>query len=494
MLKRGRIASGIERGVFSVVLALSFIPIIFAVGAAVDLGRAYLVRSRLAYALDAAGLAVGSTQGDEEELEEVLQNFFVANYPDTEMGQNTNLSLSVEDGIVSISATQQIETTFMALANISTLDIGVSVEITRETKGLEVVLVLDNTGSMNSNSKIATLRTAAADLVEILFGDEEAPENLKVSLVPYVTAVNIGRDQIGYVTFDGTPFTGNDATDQSNTGTVWKGCVVEPSHEDGDYENFDYDDVTEFMAYAWPKEPDNCHNEANWNGTGWRTIDETPRYTYGPNMSCPRPIVPLTNDKQLLLDEIDEMMPHSYGGTMAHVGLSWGMRVLSPEEPFTEGVVLDADGMDENGDTWNKAIIILTDGVNQLVTQGSSCRSETDPVEDDFPDGGPYTDYSGQGYIVDDNTLGVASGSEWSMYNAAKGALNDIMSAVCTQAKDQDYLLYTITFQLTDAATRALFEDCASGSDKYFNSPSNDDLQGVFRAIGAELSNLRISG
>jgi hypothetical protein len=46
---------------------------------------------------------------------------------------------------------------------------------------------------------------------------------------------------------------------------------------------------------------------------------------------------------------------------------------------------------------------------------------------------------------------------------------------------------------LDDPPTQALFQTCASDADKYFNSPSAEDLRTAFRAIAAELSNLRIS-
>ncbi len=37
----------------------------------------------------------------------------------------------------------------------------------------------------------------------------------------------------------------------------------------------------------------------------------------------------------------------------------WGWRVISPTEPFTEGVAYDDD-------TWQKVIIVLTDGANTI--------------------------------------------------------------------------------------------------------------------------------
>ena len=54
-----------QRGAVVVLWALAAIPIIVGVGASVDLSRAYMARTRLAFALDAAGLAAGSTGNTE---------------------------------------------------------------------------------------------------------------------------------------------------------------------------------------------------------------------------------------------------------------------------------------------------------------------------------------------------------------------------------------------------------------------------------------------
>ena len=70
--------------------------------------------------------------------------------------------------------------------------------------------------------------------------------------------------------------------------------------------------------------------------------------------------------------------------------------------------------------------------------------------------------------------------------------MDDRLSTVCEEMRDEDILVYTITFQLRGSATKRLMENCASGPVRYFDSPSNAKLEVVFKAIGAELSNLRI--
>ena len=74
-------------GAIAIIFALALLPLLLAAGAAIDLGRAYMVKSRLGYAIDAAALAVGAaTTTDEDELEAIMLAFFDANYPAQELG------------------------------------------------------------------------------------------------------------------------------------------------------------------------------------------------------------------------------------------------------------------------------------------------------------------------------------------------------------------------------------------------------------------------
>ena len=77
-------------------------------------------------------------------------------------------------------------------------------------------------------------------------------------------------------------------------------------------------------------------------------------------------------------------------------------------------------------------------------------------------------------------------------FNTAQAQLDQKLRTVCENIKDTGIIIYTIVFQLTDTSTQDLFRECATDADKFFNSPNNETLSEAFRAIGAELSNLRI--
>src|SRR5580704_1837486 len=126
---------------------------IFAAGMAVDVGRAYSVKVRLAAALDAAALSVGSESGlTAGQLSTYLQNYFTANYPSTALGTNVTVTpvpanADLSAAVVNYQASAGVPTVFMRLIGVNSIAVTTTAQTSR-TIGLEVVLVLDNTGSM----------------------------------------------------------------------------------------------------------------------------------------------------------------------------------------------------------------------------------------------------------------------------------------------------------------------------------------------------------
>lgn len=483
----------------ALIFAIALLPLTAATGAAIDLNRAFIVEQRLERALDAAGLAVGTAPtATDAEMKALAQSFFDANYDDAETGVPSEVLAVSANGRITLSATAELPTTIMKVVGYDTMTVSSKVEIVRESKSLEIAMVLDNTGSMASNGKIGALRTAAEDLVKIMFGDQENPPLLRMALVPFVTAVNIKSDgfdmnwmdQNGDSRFHGENFDPNKGPTNHFTlfnnikNTSWKGCVemrpepydtldTAPSAGNAD---------TLFVPYFWPDGSDkdndykNDYTDDETNGNGPKrqrnggkytnaniSVDETPSSTKGPNRSCARPLVPLTNSKTTLLTEIDAMAAWYDSGTNIAEGLAWGWRVLSPGEPFTEGKSYSDPDV-------QKAIILLTDGNNEIVSQNTDNNSD-------------YTSFG----FVGTGRLGVTSRS------AARDIVDDKVAEMCGRVKDEGVRVYTITFQLNSSSLAEVFRDCASEPELYFNSPSNEELKRTFQAIAFDLSNLRIA-
>ena len=430
-----RVLAGDRRGAVAIIFVIALVPLVAAGGAAIDISRAYLVKQRLGYAIDAAGLAVGSSSGTEAELNAIMLRFFQANYPAGEVGVPATPSMTIVDGVVTITADAEVNTTLMRIVGVDNITVSARVEVVRETKGLEVVLVLDNTGSM-AGTKITSLKTAATDFTNILFGKDTVSTNLKIGIVPFAGTVNIGTSRE-------SPYTKGPGA-ASYSPTTWGGCVearngVVPTDQEDTWVN---NTAHQWRRYLWP-----THSSRN----NWPPVTST----RGPNKQCPVAVLPLTNVKSEVTSKITAMV--AAGVTHINLGAVWGWRVLSPGEPFTEGRAYgDPD--------YNKAIIIMTDGENFISDVTG--------------------DYSAYG-ALSQGRLGTTSQS------AAITELNNRLLTVCTGMKALDIIVYTITFQSTPAAF-AVMRSCATDAGKAFESPTNADLESTFRAIGAQLSNLRL--
>ncbi len=212
-----------REGNVALMFGLCAIPAVIAAGMAIDVGRAYLVKVRLGAALDAAALAIGSeTNQTQTQLTTSLQNYFTANYPSTALGTNVSVATvpanaDLTASVLNFQAQATVPMTFMQLVGINNITVTVAAQ-TKKTVGLEVAVVLDNTGSMlcganegaastcgadvvasdttctnsGNSSRICTLINAAKDFINTLTSAINASQQLYISIVPYVTTVNVG--------------------------------------------------------------------------------------------------------------------------------------------------------------------------------------------------------------------------------------------------------------------------------------------------------------
>lgn len=512
-------------GNIAIIFALALLPLLAAIGAAVDYNRAMNSRQKLSTSLDAALLAFGrSGPEDEDEAQEFVHGYIEQQLLATHYQGSWALdSFEFSGNQITATVSGELPTAIMGLMGVDSIDYGTSSTVIREQKRVELALVLDNTGSMGSSGKIGALRDAASKLVEIMYDGANAEDNVKIALVPFVTSVNIkapsdfsmdwmdteGKSKFHGINFDESLtnenyYSGGRRKKKGNkkksdeplpanhfdlfdgiTNASWKGCVEarpEP-YDTNDTAPSSGNPDTLWVPWFWPDEPDSgssFHNDymddlykgdddekqaftGKYNKHSG-SIDETPSNTSGPNKSCGQPILPLTNDEDDLLDDIDDMTPWNGSGTNIAQGLVWGWRVLSPSEPFTEGVPYSQT------DTL-KALVLLSDGENVVVNQSNSLN---------------YSDYNGYNYLSNDR-LGTHSTSQ-----AAK-QVNDKVEDICDEVKERDIRVYTILFDLNSSSLRTLFRNCATDPSLYFDNPSPSQLEDVFESIAYDLSNLRLA-
>ncbi len=181
-----------RRGNVAMMFGLAAIPFFAFGGLAVDYSRAMMVKNRLSTALDATALAVaGQTGQTQSQLITSANAYFKANYPDSELGTPSALQITFADRQITVSATATVDTLIMGLIGYDTMSVAATAEVKKSSNSLEIAMVLDITGSMGG-SAIADLRTAAADLVNIVIWDDQTQYTSKVSLVPFSIGVNVG--------------------------------------------------------------------------------------------------------------------------------------------------------------------------------------------------------------------------------------------------------------------------------------------------------------
>lgn len=431
-------------GAVAIVFVMALPVIIAAAGMSVDLAQAYNVKNRLANALDKAALAAGSTSGTAAEIEDRVRKFMAANYQDPKIGTVTNINVTLVDNLVTVSASSRVQTTFMSALGQEYLDVDAESVVRREMAGVEVVLVLDVTGSM-AGSNIAALKTAALDFIDIMFRRISDVDYLRIGIVPFSQTVNVGPYGLGKDhnnnnygrAFVFRPSTDDYISPASNiqygtTGFNWAGCILERSSPNDTSDTVSPD----WAMYRYPR----ICSRYNSNGT-CRTYSNN-----NPNRGCPvSPVIPLTNDRTRLENSINGLI--ATGNTYINVGMVWGWRLISPSEPFTEAT-------DYNDPDWTKTVIVMTDGDNV-----------------------PVSEYSAYGRNA----------------SITANQLNNKVTTVCNNMKTQGVTVYTITFQSgINGTTRTIFRQCATDESKYFDAPSDEDLRIAFGQIANQLSELHI--
>lgn len=457
-----------RRGATAMMFAFMIVPIFASVGLAVDSSLGYLLKSRMSKSLDAAALAAGRLALNAN-ARTIAENYFSANFEAS--GGSVNLiafdfELSEDRRFLTLSAVGETPTVFMRIFGRHTMTVSARTRIQRETSGMELALVLDNTGSM-VGSKFDTMQASAYDLIDILYGEDDEIQNLWVSLVPFTATVNIGNWRTDWLR----------PTDRVITGVAnfpaaapWKGCVMARAHpldatddppSAGLFTSFYYPTTTRTQDNNWPP-----YRLALSDGNNGR----------GPNLGCGPAITPLTKSRSLIDAAIGNMGPWHRGGTTGNLGLSWGWRTISPRwQGLWGGNTPNELPLDYETPFMDKVVVILTDGENQFHDE------DTNEI--------PASDFTAYGRI---EAMGV-TGTRTQKRDAGRAILDSRMAGTCTAMKAEGIRIYTITFGLSPAAhAQTLFRNCATTPAMHYDAPTNAELREAFRAIGGELANLRI--
>ncbi len=190
-------------GNIAVIFTLALLPILSAIGCAVDYSRANRARSAMQSALDSASLMVAKDIADgkikPEDAATKGKAYFTGLYAlKDEQNVQANVTYTPSSGgkgsTVVITASGEIKTEFMQIIGFPTMGFNSSSTSTWGNSLLRVALVLDNTGSM-AGSKLTDLKDASEKLVNKLGALAKTSGDVLISVVPFASAVNVGKDK-----------------------------------------------------------------------------------------------------------------------------------------------------------------------------------------------------------------------------------------------------------------------------------------------------------
>lgn len=159
-------------------------------GVAIDFMRFETKRVALQNTMDRATLAAAS-------LEQTLVPVDVVNDWFDKAGLEEDLdSVTIDEGtnyrIVQAKATTKSKNFFMSMMDIPYLESQNRSQAEQRINDIEIMLVLDVSGSMASNSKIQNLKIAAHDFIDTVTAND--PEGrISIGIIPYNAQVNLGN-------------------------------------------------------------------------------------------------------------------------------------------------------------------------------------------------------------------------------------------------------------------------------------------------------------
>ncbi len=421
-----------KRGNVSQIFGLAIIPLLAALGGAIDFALLARSKSDAQVSLDGALLAAAHTarttkKGDntyQRDGKRVFDNEFI----DTNASvRSVNFSRTFDnDGGQTVEATAEIATStfILQLIGLKSWDAKVfsQTKIPPPAK-FEVAMVLDITGSMGYAGNVAPLKEAAKNFLDIIFQTETQLDESWIGIVPYSQSVNIGnlakrvattyKTQLGFIMpTDGADYIANPPNSQQN--------VVE---RDG--------------AAA-------TNDAAPTGSNKYRIADDTnSRYPELPSMKILRP----TDQKAPLVSTIDSIK--TGGGTAGHMGFQWGLNMVSPKWANIWRAPSGTSPYTGPG-AKKKFILMMTDGEFNY-----SPGASTGP--------GPGTrDYNGT------------------------------FVKLCNFAKNNDVTVFTITFK-APASVIPVMQKCASPG-KHIDAKSNAALKAAFEKIANEIQQFYLTG
>lgn len=524
-----------------------FVMMLMVVGWGIDLMRFERERAVLQYTLDRAVLAAA-------DLDQTLPPADVVNDYFSKSGLSQYLtSVSVSQGLnfreVSATASAEVETQFMHMTGLDTLNAPALSSAEERIDGVEISMVLDVSGSMNSNNRLTNLRTAAKEFVDAM-ADSTEDDKLTISIVPYATQVSLTDEMFDILNTTGT-------NEHSN-------CI-----------NFDasaFESTSVNLANTYQR---TLHFDPWYYFDGRRQSQPTAVGFDNGGNSLPvcegiasRETMVLEDDPNTLKNYIDGLIGR--GNTSIDIGMKWGTALLDPAfRPATSQLISAGavDGTyasrpeDFDGDSL-KVVVLMTDGQNTsqyyinddyrdghsdvwydadnkkysvrdqnsgyfyqyhnggdwygrwadhpFGQTGHGCRQDhygnwkcqyydyntsEPPARLDYPELWAMTSIAWNAYYNYQPWAGSSYAwnqmYDWVQDTVDYGEKNARTLDVCDAAKDAGIIVYTIAFEAPSNG-QAILKDCASSPAYYFDV-NGLEISDAFKAIASSVRKLRLT-
>jgi Flp pilus assembly protein TadG len=442
-----------RRANVTVTFALALIPVVGAVGAAVDYSHVNSARTAMQSAVDATALMLSKEAPNlsPSQLEQKANAIFLSLYSRPEV---TNIKVTptystAEGTEVVVKASGTVKASFVSLIGINQVDIGASSTVKWGNTRLRVALVLDVTGSMNSDGKLQALKTATTKLLDQLKKAATKDGDVYVSIIPFSKDVNVGpaNYKASWI-YWGTPLQDPTLSDNNSWDANNGSCSADTKKKKYDTRAaclkvggiWTPDDHSTWngcvMDRGKPSGPSALNTDTNVMPPNIALTDTLfPAEQYG---SCSPAVMPLNYDWNAMTNFVNSFK--ASGNTNQGIGLVHGWMSLVGGGPYGTPPAEDPKYK------YNKVIILMSDGLN---TQNRW-----------------YT-------------------------NASQ--IDARQKITCDNVKAAGITLYTIHVNTDGDPKSTLLEGCASSKDKFWMLTSANQMVETFQQIGTQLSNLRVA-
>jgi Flp pilus assembly protein TadG len=536
------------KGNIAILFGLAIIPVVGAMGVAIDYSLANASRTALQASLDNTGLMLAKRMPlTDTQLSAQGWQIFQANlgasplvYQQSDLVIRQTTSTVVLD--ISTTYNTQLASVLKLVGGRTSFPVGSHTEVSWGNSRLRVALALDNTGSMSQSGKIGALQTATTNLINQLKGVSQTNGDVYVSIVPFVRDVNIGGNVASWPSWvDSTfwaappanvptistsvgpgsacPFPASNksgylgyvcttgaANGSATTGTVPSSGLICPSVDSGTVNTMQsgvyYNGCYNSTTYSCTGSSCTCTGHdlsicsctGSGNSKNCKTASGKHEHAWVANAS--------TSWNGCVMDRGASAAPGTGADYDQNVTAPTSGTSLFPAQqyslcPAQQIVALTYD--------WTA----LTNAVNAMSPNGSTNQ----PIGlvlgwQSLVGGGPFPaapaldpNYTYNQYIIllsdglntQDRWYGDGSNTSTQVDNRMYYQNGSTISGTCKNAKDAGIKIYTVQVDTGGDPTSTLLQNCASDPSMFFKLTSSSQIVTTFQAIGNALANLHLS-